>query len=113
MKLSEAENIDIGDVVYDPFGCIVIITSWFKCFDKKDGLYFGTIGDNLEKRKYHYSELTLCDQDEICDEYKSYLSWIRRENKFFTFETKQAYMEGFAAGFLHKANIKSQEQLQK
>lgn len=113
MKLESAEKIQIGDIVFDPFGCVVIVSSWYRSFDTMDGLYFSTVSDNLKKTTYHYSELTECDEDMLCDEYKSFLNWIRKEKKSFSLDTKEAYMEGYAAGFMARNKKNAEEQLQK
>ena len=113
MKLETAEKIQIGDVVFDPFGCLVVVSSWWRSFDTSDGLYFSTVSDNLKKTTYHYKELAECDESMLCDEYKSYLDWIRREQKPFSLDAKEAYMEGYAAGFMGKRKQNSEEQLQK
>jgi hypothetical protein len=113
MKLEDAEKLDSGDIVYDPFGCPVVISSWVRHFNDIDGLYFGTISTDLKLTTYHYKELELIDEEMLCDEHKSYLAWIREEKKPFTFETKEAYIQGYAAGFSAKRQRNSEEQLQK
>ena len=113
MKFEEAQNLNSGDIVYDPFGCPVVISSWFRSFDTSDGLYFGTLSTDMKLTTYHYKDLELFENEMICDEYKSYLLWIKEENKPFAFITKEAYMQGYAAGFQAKIKIKTEEQLQK
>jgi hypothetical protein len=113
MKLEHAEKLTAGDIVYDPFGCPVVISSWVKSFDKPNSLYLATISSDLKLTTYHYTELELFDDDMICDEYKSYLLWIKEEKKPFTLDTKEAYMQGYAAGFSAKLKYNSEEQLQK
>jgi hypothetical protein len=56
----------------------------------------------------------LLEHDEfICDEYRSYLEWLIRENKSFSLESKEAYMHGYSAGYSYRKYAQSQEQLQK
>ena len=113
MKLEQAEKLNSGDIVYDPFGCPVVISSWVRKFDSVDGLYFGTISSDFKLVNYHYTELELIDDDMLCDEYKSYLNWIKTDQKPFTFESKEAYMQGYAAGFSARNKRNAEEQLQK
>jgi len=113
MKFEQAEKLESGDIVYDPFGCPVVISSWVRKFDTADGLYFGTISSDFKLTNYHYKELELVDSDMLCDEYKSYLKWIKEDEKPFTFESKEAYMQGYAAGFAAQLKINTKEQLQK
>lgn len=57
--------------------------------------------------------------EELCDEEKSYNDWVRRnldyisKNKTSIGVMKKLYMDGFAAGFVHKKQISAMEQLQK
>lgn len=55
----------------------------------------------------------------MCDEEKSYHEWISNnlnfisQNKECVRVMQKLYMEGFAAGFIHRDKINAQEQLQK
>jgi hypothetical protein len=57
--------------------------------------------------------------EELCDEEKSYNEWVVdslyyiRDNKDCIKVMKKLYMDGFAAGFVHKRKITAEEQLQK
>jgi len=57
--------------------------------------------------------------EEVCDEEKSYHEWVSKnleyiqQNKQHISVMKKLYMEGFAAGFVHKNKVNAQEQLQK
>lgn len=57
--------------------------------------------------------------EEVCDEEKSYDEWVSKnleyiqQNKQHIGVMKKLYMEGFAAGFVHKNKVNAQEQLQK
>lgn len=57
--------------------------------------------------------------DFICDEEKSYNEWIKNNQQILTDNQnhivviKKAYMDGFAAGFVHKQKISAEEYLQK
>ena len=59
------------------------------------------------------------DEHYICDEEKSYNEWVKNnlsfihENKQHVHVMKKLYMDGFAAGFVYKRKISSEEQLQK
>ena len=55
----------------------------------------------------------------VCDEEKSYNEWQKHNEKYlvnnqdFFAVIKKAYMDGFAAGFVHKQKISAEEYLQK
>ncbi|MFN9957395.1 MAG: hypothetical protein ACK55I_30180 [bacterium] len=55
----------------------------------------------------------------MCDEEKSYHEWVSkniifiRDNKDCVKVMQKLYMDGFAAGFVHKNKINAEEQLQK
>jgi hypothetical protein len=57
--------------------------------------------------------------EELCDEEKSYNEWVVdnlyyiKDNKDCIKIMKKLYMDGFAAGFVHKSKINAMEQLQK
>lgn len=57
--------------------------------------------------------------DEICDEEKSYNEWVAknldyiRKHKESVSVMQKLYMDGFAAGFVHRNKIDATEQLQK
>jgi hypothetical protein len=57
--------------------------------------------------------------EEVCDEEKSYHEWVSQnleyiqQNKQHIGVMKKLYMEGFAAGFVHRNKVNAQEQLQK
>jgi hypothetical protein len=57
--------------------------------------------------------------EELCDEEKSYNDWVSNnlayinDNKQSISVMKKLYIEGFAAGFVHRDKINAMEQLQK
>lgn len=57
--------------------------------------------------------------EEICDEERSYNDWVSNnliyinQNKQHVGVMRKLYMDGFAAGFLHRNKINAEEQLQK
>lgn len=57
--------------------------------------------------------------DELCDEERSYNDWVSNnlsyinEHKQSIGVMKKLYMDGFAAGFIHRGKIDAMEQLQK
>lgn len=57
--------------------------------------------------------------EEVCDEEKSYHEWVSKnleyiqQNKQHIGVMKKLYMEGFAAGFVHRNKVNAKEQLQK
>lgn len=59
------------------------------------------------------------NEEELCDEEKSYNEWVVdnlyyiRDHKDCIKVMKKIYMEGFAAGFVHRNKINVMEQLQK
>lgn len=53
------------------------------------------------------------DEEVLCDEYRSYMEWIKRENKPFSSVERDIYAKGYAAGFVEKLKIFAKEQLQK
>jgi len=62
---------------------------------------------------------TNINEDEICDEEKSYNDWVSNnllyinQNKHAIAVMKKLYIAGFAAGYVHKDKINTMEQLQK
>jgi hypothetical protein len=57
--------------------------------------------------------------ENICDEEKSYNDWVSK-NLAYINQNKQAisvmrklFMDGFAAGFVHRNKVNAEEQLQK
>jgi hypothetical protein len=59
------------------------------------------------------------DDDFMCDEEKSYNEWVSHNLTFlskhrqFIQYMKKIYMDGFAAGYVHRDRINAQAQLQK
>ena len=57
--------------------------------------------------------------EELCDEERSYNDWVSNnliyinQNKQHVGVMRKVYMDGFAAGFLHRNKINAEEQLQK
>lgn len=57
--------------------------------------------------------------DEVCDEERSYNDWVSNnlnyinQHKYAIKVMKKLYIEGFAAGFVHREKINAMEQLQK
>lgn len=57
--------------------------------------------------------------EELCDEEKSYNDWVSHnlnyinQHKQSIAVMKKLYLEGFAAGFVHRDRISAMEQLQK
>lgn len=57
--------------------------------------------------------------EEVCDEEKSYYEWVSKnleyiqQNKQHIGVMKKLYMQGFAAGFVHRNKMNAEEQLQK
>lgn len=55
----------------------------------------------------------------VCDEEKSYREWVATNHSFMIdheecIEVMQKlYMQGFAAGFIHRNKVNAEEQLQK
>lgn len=61
----------------------------------------------------------MSEDDEICDEEKSYHEWVSKnleylqQNKSHVAVMKKLYMEGFASGFQYKKELQAKEWLQK
>lgn len=57
--------------------------------------------------------------EEMCDEERSYNDWVSNnlayinQNKQHVGVMRKLYMDGFAAGFVHRNKINAEEQLQK
>jgi len=57
--------------------------------------------------------------EEMCDEEKSYHEWVSknitfiRDHKDCVKVMQKLYIDGFAAGFVHRGQINAEEQLQK
>lgn len=61
----------------------------------------------------------MSEDDFLCDEEKSYHEWVSKnidflnKNKVSIPAMKKIYMDGFAAGFVHRNKLNAIEQLQK
>lgn len=117
MRLDQAQQIKVGQKLHNSLLDEVVVTSIFSPSDS-DIILFGTIDTRLHKESYSFEDLYY-NLEEICDEERSFISWVK-ENREFILDNeesframKKAYMAGFGNGFAHKQTYTYEEQMQK
>lgn len=61
----------------------------------------------------------MTNDNNLCDEEKSYNEWVKdnlpfsSQHRQFIQHMKKIYLDGFAAGYVHRDRINAMEQLQK
>lgn len=115
MRIDLANNIKIGDIVYNCFMDEVVVTSIYSD-DKK--IIFSTIDTKLYRRGYDSKDVYFSDLYGESDEEKSWINWINNNkdqvDQLDDIEnSKKMYMIGFSDGFAYKQKIKFEEIMQK
>ena len=117
MRIDLADNIKLGDVVYNCFMDELVIISIHKDVESRK-IIFGTIDTRLYKSSYDSSDLYLKNLEDETDDEKSWVNWAKDNRDFFDefdhIETmKEVYKIGFCRGFEHKQRITFEEAMQK
>ena len=121
--LKQALGIITGDIVHDIGGRTLKVGNYTISFEKGEPInaYFTCVdvNDQTWSFTYQYNEIYQNFED-LCDEDKSFLLWVRKMNKMLNYmynddykDLRDAYISGFVAGFQHQRKISAEEQLQK
>ena len=116
MRIDLADNIKLGDVVYNCFMDELVVTSIYGKGSSK--IIFSTIDTRLHRSNYNFSDLYLTDLEGESDDEKSWVNWAKDNRDFFNefdhIETmKDLYKIGFCRGFEHRQKITFEEAMQK
>jgi hypothetical protein len=117
MRKDLAQNIKIGNTVYNCFMDTLVVTSIYHDLSQHS-IIFGTVDTRLNKASYDSKDIYLSDLEEESDDEKSWVNWAKDNRDFFDefdhIETmKEVYKTAFYNGFEHKRQIIFQEQMQK
>lgn len=115
MRIDLANNVMVGDTLYNCFMDNLVVTSIYK---NKDKIIFSTIDTRLCRTAYSYQDLYLSDLHGESDEEKSWVHWATNNRNivdtFYDIEDyKKMYKIGFADGFQHKRQTSIEEMFQK
>mgnify|MGYP003340021522 FL=1 len=121
MRIDLANNVVIGDIVYNCFMDELVVTSVYKDEADTGGFHrivFGTVDTRLYRASYDSADLYLKDLDGETDDEKSWIDWAKQNRDFFEefdhIETmKELYKIAFCNGFEHKKKTTFQELMQK
>ena len=121
MRLDQALNIKVGDIVYNCFMDELVVTSRFDSISDNGSdirnIIFSTVDTRLSRSTYQFDDLYHKDLDGESDEEKSFISWAKENRDFFLDDCftlmKECYKQGFAMGFAHKRKITFEEMMQK
>jgi hypothetical protein len=116
MRIDLADNIKLGDVVYNCFMDELVVTSIYGKGSSK--IIFSTIDTRLHRSNYNFSDLYLTDLEGESDDEKSWVNWAKDNRDFFNefdhIETmKDLYKIGFCRGFENRQKITFEEAMQK
>jgi hypothetical protein len=116
MRIDLADNLKVGDIVYNCFMDELVITSIIKNVSKR--IFFGTVDTRLHAASYDSSDLYLKNLEDETDDEKSWVEWAKNNRDFFDefdhIETmKDLYKIGFCRGFEHRQKITFEEAMQK
>jgi hypothetical protein len=118
MIFEQAQQIKMGQKLYNSFLDEVVVTSIFSPSDTGNIILFGTVDTRLHKESYSFEDLYY-DLEEICDEERSFINWAKENREFIldheeSFKAmKKAYICGFGNGFAYKKTCLYEEQMQK
>lgn len=119
ISIKQALTIRSGDTVYDYYGRVLLIHSYFIEYDKgiPTTIEFGCKDINTnEQLRYSYDEIYI-NYNDLSDEEKLFLIWLRKNTDFYVSYDmellKQAFITGFADGYNYKRKNLAEEQLQK
>jgi hypothetical protein len=115
MRNDLAQNIKLGDTVYNCFMDTLIVTS---IYNNANVIIFSTIDTRLNRESYDSNDVYLADLDGESDDEKSWINWAKENRDFFNIfdhiETmKEIYKIGFCNGFEYKKQTSFEEQMQK
>ena len=121
MRLDLAQEIKMGDKVYNCFMDPLVVTSIYKDVADSGGFHrivFGTVNTRLDRASYDSSDVYLADLDGESDDEKSWVNWAK-DNRDFLLEfdhietMKEIYRAAFYNGFEHKRKVSFEEMMQK
>ena len=117
MRIDLANNIKLGDIVYNCFMDELVIATIDKHVDSKQ-IFFGTIDTRLHRANYDSNDVYLKNLEDETDDEKAWVGWAKNNRDFFeTFDhietMKEIYKTGFCQGFEYKRKISTEEMLQK
>lgn len=121
MRIDLADNIKIGDTIYNCFMDSLVVSSITKQVSDDSGYHkiiFDTIDTRLNHIKYDANDLYLHDLYGESDDEKSWINWAKENRDFFAefdhIETmREIYKIGFCNGFEHKRKTLHEELMQK
>lgn len=117
MRIDLADNIKVGDIVYNCFMDELVVTSIRKETSDRQ-IVFGTVDTRLYRSSYDSNDVYLKDLIDESDDEKSWIEWAKNNRDFFDefdhLETmKEVYKTAFCNGFEHRRKIKLEEMMQK
>lgn len=121
MRIDLANDIGVGDVVYNCFMDKLVVSSIQKEVADTGGFHkivFGTVDTRLHKADYDFEDVYFSDLYGESDDEKSWVEWATNNRDFFDefdhIETmKEIYKTAFCNGFEHKRKITYEEMMQK
>ena len=117
MRIDLADNIQVGDKIYNCFMDTLVVTSIYKS-ESSQKLIFSTIDSRLNRAGYSYLDVYLKDLEGESDDEKSWIDYITKNKDILSDVDdidicKKFYKIGFCKGFTHKKQIAFEEQMQK
>lgn len=117
MRNDLAQNIKVGDTVYNCFMDALVVTSIYYNVSEHTTI-IGTVDTRLNRATYDSNDIYLIDLEGETDDEKSWINWAKDNRDFFNefdhIETmKEIYKIGFCSGFEHKRRVIFEEQMQK
>jgi len=118
MRIDLANNLRVGDVVYNCFMDKLTIISLHKDDEDIKNPFFGTISKTLNITSYSYKDLYFEDLYGESDDEKSWVMWAKDNKDFFdTFDhietMKEIYKLAFCHGFEYKKKLSYEEMMEK
>lgn len=116
MRIDLANNVKVGDIVYNCFMDELVVTSIYGKGSSK--IVFSTIDTRLHRSNYNFSDLYLKDLEDETDDEKAWVNWAKDNRDFFDdfdhIETmKEVYKTAFCHGFEHNRKYSYEEIMQK
>jgi hypothetical protein len=121
MRIDLAQNIRLGDTIYNCFMDKLVVSSISKKVGDTGGfnnIVFGTVDTRLRNAHYDSNDVYFEDLYGESDDEKSWVEWAQNNRDFlYTFDhietTKEIYKIGFCNGFEHKRKMSYEEMMQK
>lgn len=115
MRIDLANNIKVGDTIYNCYMDAMVVTSIYK---DKNRIIFSTIDTKLYRSGYSSEDVYFSDLYGESDEEKSWIKWIQNNRGIIdTFDdienSKKMYKIGFANGYTNKKIYAAEELMQK